>query len=1180
MGYNDPVGDNHEQSNLLGSARGRLSADSQELFGTTKIRHSDFRVASIKSIKISVVGHEDFAAYVDNNHDIKQEYADETVKSKAEFGQTHWQSYVARRSRLNGQKTTDQYVMKYNRVVKTYTWNAPSQTSAGGVGSFADAVEVPVNFGDTVEFEVEFNDMGPYFENYRRYFNNNYTWRLARQEGNLPAPIALPTSRGCSNTRHAFQARYMFTSTQFTGDQSWSVAFSPNDVFNNHDNMNPAEPWGDVAILKPKPVTGLTLTGTTNIAGKTSGIVCTAESSETIDFDGVLTGLTTGKTGDVKFRWYQDRIIPRHPERFVPVATDDKSESSITGNRSTGSSQQPASVPSPSEGEYVTYNFRADATVSGQIRNYDGVTLANWDYTIHAADIISTITLSRVPDTANSYINGPRLYESSSIDAVARFDKKSFKNLTPGRWPSVLVDADAGASYSKLTGNWIGAKNGDIPNKVFNVYANTLPNCENILEYHEDGQWKQAYSIPSTGHRITGADQSEYDILKNNLFWSYSNYSRQVESKAWPLSGPWRVTKKLTVNNQSNACSTSTPAVHIATMSQWDVDRFSANPTVSTTYSNYSNIIGSWETCPRHNITLKDENNQDVSYTLDVKYEVEFKLLKSNSTQTEKTILTKIVNTPKYEVSRKDSELFISGRKYKMSIGVIHCGYDVLEPTVEKRWQHFHVSNSAVFEILDCNDPDLRDKDTGLEIGEQTITTLVNRHGHKHKSHDIMWCQPNNHIKMNACRDYGALGGNLDVEYEWISASLTYEQCKADAFERGGKLAQMKTPEQLAKFNAYLAANPGYNSGWIGLTDQADEGVWRWGDGEEAAVDCMNWYTGEPNNGGGNEDYANVIESWGGKWNDWHDGTNSYFIQRSKPDSNNYSNSSYQYISGSFTHSSASTNAANRGGRLAVMKNTSDRDKVIAAWKSAGRPLAYIGLTRNRGRSTWDNKNGWKWADGTWIEKYGVRHWGGGEPNSFGETAVHIGWHGEKWNDCRSNYHQGYILELPTPDTTSNTVICSSSKTVIVAEIKCYVRGGTVMEFSGSQGGVTPVKNITNITTNYNVGTKAQAANSFYMNISNDSLLNVTNLNNISITPHNRNSGGRIVNFTGEIIDDRDDPIAPGNRGNVSIERLNNDICRVVIDDPGGAVLSGKAHSTCPDPNGDMYHFNIYATII
>ena len=1178
MGYNDPVGDNHEQSNLLGSTRGRLSADSRELFGTTKIQHSDFRVASIKSIKISVIGHEDFEAYVDDNHVIKQEYASETVKTKSEFGQTHWASYVARRSGLNNQKTTDQFFMKYNRVVKTYTWNAPAQTSAGGVGSFPSAVDVPINFGDTVEFEVEFNDMGPYFENFRRYMHYNYNWVTSRQTGNIPAPIALTTSRGCANSRHAFQARYMFTSAQFTGDQSWSVLFSPNDRFNNHDNMDPTKPWGAVAILKPQPVSGVTLSTTNAVNGISSGLVCTSDAQESVNFSGILRGLTTGKTGDVNFVWQRDRVSTRDLTQFGTAATQSLTESNIKANRMDGSAQ--ATIASPGKGSNITYNFKAYAEVSGQVHNYNGSVLATWKYKIDSTNTSAT-TLLRVPDSDNSYINGPRQYESTRLDVIARYNKKKLQDISPERWPSILVDTDAGATPQKLRGNFPGAQRGDIPNKVFNIYADSIPECVNVLEYHEDGAWKKAYNIPFSGLRITEGGNDTYDILENQIFWSFSQYSNKVETKAWPLSGPWRVTKNLTINNEPTGCSASTPAIHIVSVSQWDIDRFNASPVVETTYSNHINIVGTWQVCPQHVVTFKDENNLDVSYALDVKYQVTFDLLRENSNQVESTVLTKTVTTPKYTVTRDESKLFISGRQYKMKVGVIHCGYDMFEPTVEKRWQHFHVSVTPAFEVLDCNDPDIRDKDTGREIGEQTITFLSKKHSHKHKSHDIMWCQPNNIIRMSACRDYGALGGNLDVEYEHISANLTYEECKADAIDRGGKLAQFKTPEQLAKFNAYLAANPGYASGWIGLTDVASEGVWRWADGELAEADCTNWYSGEPNNGGGREDLANVIEAWGGKWNDWYDNKNSYFMQRSVSNTSNYTNSTYQYIAGSFSHATATTDASNRGGRLAVIKNTDNLNEVIAAWESAGKPLAYIGLTRDNSRGGWDNTNGWRWADGTWIEEYGVKYWDSGEPNNAGgETAVHVGWRGGRWNDIRSNYPQGYILELPVPDTTSNTVVCIDSKTIKVAEIKCYVRSDTIIQFSGSLNGAVPARNITTIPTNYSVGSEFIAHAAFYMSITNDSLLNTTNLNNITITPYNSALEGKIINFYGDIIDDRDDPAGPGNRGDVSIERINNDVCRVVITDPGGTVLSGQAHSTCPDPNGDRYHINIYATIL
>ena len=61
---------------------------------------------------------------------------------------------------------------------------------------------------------------------------------------------------------------------------------------------------------------------------------------------------------------------------------------------------------------------------------------------------------------------------------------------------------------------------------------------------------------------------------------------------------------------------------------------------------------------------------------------------------------------------------------------------------------------------------------------------------------------------------------------------------------------------------------------WIGFTDEEEEGNWQWVTGEE--VTYTNWAEGEPNNGGGEEHYA---EMWAdGTWNDTYSGNYLPFV--------------------------------------------------------------------------------------------------------------------------------------------------------------------------------------------------------------------------------------------------------------------------------------------------------------
>ncbi|APZ45450.1 hypothetical protein BW723_03660 [Polaribacter reichenbachii] len=129
---------------------------------------------------------------------------------------------------------------------------------------------------------------------------------------------------------------------------------------------------------------------------------------------------------------------------------------------------------------------------------------------------------------------------------------------------------------------------------------------------------------------------------------------------------------------------------------------------------------------------------------------------------------------------------------------------------------------------------------------------------------------------------------STDHFYEFISQSgITWTDAKIAAenrtyYGRQGYLATLTN-----QIEANFAGEQASGAGWIGGSDEETEGVWKWvtgpeagtvfwngqGNGSSPAGEFANWHTAgnEPNDFGGNEDYAHITHpnlGVPGKWND------------------------------------------------------------------------------------------------------------------------------------------------------------------------------------------------------------------------------------------------------------------------------------------------------------------------
>ncbi|MCX9025581.1 MAG: PGF-pre-PGF domain-containing protein [Candidatus Methanoperedens sp.] len=122
--------------------------------------------------------------------------------------------------------------------------------------------------------------------------------------------------------------------------------------------------------------------------------------------------------------------------------------------------------------------------------------------------------------------------------------------------------------------------------------------------------------------------------------------------------------------------------------------------------------------------------------------------------------------------------------------------------------------------------------------------------------------------------------------YEYVSALLYWTGANASANNRSfyGLQGYLVTINSYGE-NSFLTEKVSGDA-WIGASDSADEGQWRWMSGPEIGTQLSytNWESGEPNNCCGGEDFAYMYSGSGhtpGTWNDYADehAPMSYFVE-------------------------------------------------------------------------------------------------------------------------------------------------------------------------------------------------------------------------------------------------------------------------------------------------------------
>ena len=256
--------------------------------------------------------------------------------------------------------------------------------------------------------------------------------------------------------------------------------------------------------------------------------------------------------------------------------------------------------------------------------------------------------------------------------------------------------------------------------------------------------------------------------------------------------------------------------------------------------------------------------------------------------------------------------------------------------------------------------------------------------------------------------------GHIYCRYD---EQLPWHKAKEICQGIGGHLATI-TSEEEQRVIEELCSGSFYPAYWLGATDEASEGDWKWVTGEPFSY--TKWASGQPDNYKTLEHYLEHNLEYNNAWNDNEVVNYRGFICEIEPfsalpvASGYFKGNRYEVYNDNLTWLDEQQIAQSKGGHLATVTDSDEASYVYALYKDLALDDKYL----NIGGFRYKHEPGYRWITG---ESFAYSNWDAEEPNGYTgfENYIQINRYTNGWNDIGNKGH-GYdgsvfIVEYESP---------------------------------------------------------------------------------------------------------------------------------------------------------------------